>query len=98
LQIRFDARQAFTMVSALIFMFLFILFFRQATASLSPFGEASLRMSEAYIYGAYEQTGSLNLVTGILFDFRGYDTLGEATVLFTAVMGVLTIIRLRGKK
>jgi multicomponent Na+:H+ antiporter subunit B len=33
-----------------------------------------------------------------LWDFRGYDTLGEATVLFTAAIGVITIIRLVGKK
>ena len=45
-----------------------------------------------------EKTGSANLVTGILFDFRGYDTLGEATILFTAVVGILTILRLKGRK
>jgi len=55
-------------------------------------------MAGPYIDGAYEKTGSVNLVTGVLFDFRGYDTLGEATVLITAVLGVLTILRIKGKK
>ena len=55
-------------------------------------------MSTAYIENAAEQTGSANLVTGVLFDFRGYDTLGEATILFTAVIGILTILRVKGKK
>jgi multisubunit Na+/H+ antiporter MnhB subunit len=34
----------------------------------------------------------------VIFDFRGFDTLGEATVLITAVLGVLTILRIKGKK
>ena len=32
-------------------------------------------------------TGANNIVTSVVFDFRGFDTLGEATVLFTAVLG-----------
>ena len=57
-----------------------------------------MRMADAYVNGAVEKTGSVNLVTGVVFDFRGYDTLGEATVLVTAVLGVLTILRIKGKK
>lgn len=34
-----------------------------------------------------------NIVTGVVFDFRGFDTLGEATVLFTAVLGVTLMFR-----
>ena len=35
-----------------------------------------------YVQEGLAQTGSANLVTGVLLDFRAYDTLGEATVLF----------------
>lgn len=73
-------------------------FLNLVTGSLDAFGEGSLRMAEHYIKGAAEKTGSANLVTGVVFDFRGYDTLGEATVLVTAVLGVITILRIRGKK
>ena len=45
-----------------------------------------------------QKTGSANLVTGVVFDFRGYDTMGEAVVLVTAVLGVLTILRIKGKE
>jgi multicomponent Na+:H+ antiporter subunit B len=38
------------------------------------------------------------MVAAVILDFRGYDTLGEATVLFTAVVGVLTIMRRIGRK
>lgn len=34
------------------------------------------------------ETGAVNLVTAVLFDYRGFDTLGEATVIFAAVAGV----------
>jgi len=32
-------------------------------------------------------------VTTIVFDYRGFDTLGESTVLFTAVVGVALMYR-----
>jgi multisubunit Na+/H+ antiporter MnhB subunit len=48
-----------------------------------------------YIDNTQEQTGSNNAVTAIVFDFRGFDTLGEATVLFIAVLGVSMFFRRR---
>ena len=44
-------------------------------------------------YGAQVETGANNAVTSVVFDYRGFDTLGEATVLFTAVAGVIMIFR-----
>ena len=73
-------------------------FYTISIKSLDDLGKGSLRMAEYYIEGAAQKTGSANLVTGVVFDFRGYDTMGEAVVLVTAVLGVLTILRLKGKK
>jgi multicomponent Na+:H+ antiporter subunit B len=73
-------------------------FFREVTSTLDPLGIHVTRMATAYTENAAQQTGSANLVTGVVFDFRGYDTLGEATILFTAVIGVLTILRVKGRK
>jgi len=53
--------------------------------SLPPFGFPELRMAEYYIQQGLPMTGAANLVAAIILDFRGYDTLGEATVLFTSV-------------
>jgi multicomponent Na+:H+ antiporter subunit B len=86
-----------TTVSLIIMIVLFY-FFYFAINGLDSFGHGTLRMAKAYIEGATEKTGSANLVTGVVFDFRGYDTLGEATVLVTAVLGVIAILRLKGKK
>jgi multisubunit Na+/H+ antiporter MnhB subunit len=92
-----NLRYVVTILSVLILAVVMVSLFSEAVIYLEPLGEHSSRMSTAYMQSAAEQTGSANLVTGILFDFRGYDTLGEATVLFTAVIGVLTILRLKGR-
>jgi multicomponent Na+:H+ antiporter subunit B len=87
-------------VAALTFFVLaamLLYFFIVSIRSLDVFGNGTLRMAGPYIEGAAAKTGSANLVTGVVFDFRGYDTMGEAVVLVTAVLGVLTILRLKGK-
>lgn len=50
-------------------------------------------MDQHYIDHAREDTGTNNVVTSIVFDYRGFDTLGEASVLFTAVLGVGLVLR-----
>lgn len=42
---------------------------------------------------APEESGGSNIVADVLWDYRGYDTLGEATVLFAAVTGIALIFR-----
>ena len=85
-------------ILVIVFALFLLYFFRESIYTLNTLGEHITRMSTAYIENAADQTGSANLVTGVLFDFRGYDTLGEATILFTAVVGILTILRVKGKK
>lgn len=98
LKVKWGAKSAVYIVAAIIFTALFLYFFNRATDILSGFGDHIMRMSRAYIDPGAQNTGSANLVTGVIFDYRGYDTLGEATVLFTAVIGVLTVLRLKGRK
>ncbi|TAJ14986.1 DUF4040 domain-containing protein [Marinilabiliaceae bacterium JC017] len=93
-----NTRFVVNITTVIVFAGLLLFFFSQAIDVLAPFGQHVTRMSTAYIENGANQTGSANLVTGILFDFRGYDTLGEATILFTAVIGILTILRLKGKQ
>lgn len=46
-----------------------------------------------YLQTGLATTGAPNLVTAILLDFRAWDTLGEATVLFCAVLGAVSVLR-----
>jgi len=65
---------------------------------LHPFGHPSLQVSQVYIEKGLKETGAANLVTSVLLDFRAYDTLGEATVLFTSIIGAIIILRKKGRK
>jgi len=59
--------------------------------SALPFGQ-SPAVKEYYLKNGLDKTGSANLVNAIVWDFRGYDTLGEETILFTAVMAVILVV------
>jgi multicomponent Na+:H+ antiporter subunit B len=96
--LKLDARGYVTALTAVLLIGILLYFFAVSVQSLDVLGKSTLRMSQYYIEGAASKTGSANLVTGVVFDFRGYDTMGEAVVLVTAVLGVLTILRIKGKK
>lgn len=63
--------------------------------ALPEFGNPILSSSSHYLENGLVETGSANLVTSIILDYRVYDTLGEVTVLFTAILGSLTILRIK---
>jgi len=48
-----------------------------------------------YLNDAVRETGVPNVVTAVLASYRGYDTLGETTVVFTAGAGVIALLRRR---
>ncbi len=59
---------------------------------LHEFGVPEFTQMDTYFnLNAQNETGTNNVVTSIVFDYRGYDTLGEATVLFSAVCGIAII-------
>ncbi len=61
---------------------------------LHPFGQpGQVQMDDYIITHTQNESGTQNGVTSVVFDFRGFDTLGEATILFSAVAGVLLIFR-----
>lgn len=95
---KLDIQGYISTITGILIIVILLYFFAVSIQSLDVLGKSTLRMAEYYIEGAARKTGSANLVTGVVFDFRGYDTMGEAVVLVTAVLGVLTILRLKGKK
>lgn len=63
-------------------------------AGMRPFGEPQLwEMDSYFLEHAQEELAANNVCTAVVFDYRGYDTLGEATVLFTAVIAVAVLLR-----
>ena len=51
-----------------------------------------------YLKEAPSETGVPNVVTAVLASYRGYDTLGETIVVFTAGVGVIALLRRRQRK
>lgn len=58
-----------------------------------PHSPASTHISPRYIEKTVEETATPNIVTSVLADYRGYDTLGETTVIFTAAMVCILLLR-----
>lgn len=58
-----------------------------------PRSPANDALSPYYIEKALAETGTPNLVTALLADYRGYDTMFETTVIFCAGITVLTLLR-----
>lgn len=67
------------------------------TLVLPPFGTADApihkHVAPRYLTESMKETNVPNVVTSVLADYRGYDTLGETTVIFTAGIGVLLLLR-----
>jgi len=92
-----DGRWFFNTTSTVLFIAIFLAFAYFALKELPNFGAPIMRVAKEYIERGLEKTGATNIVASIILDFRGYDTLGEATILFTAVMGVLAVMRKVGR-
>ncbi len=69
------------------------------TLGLPEFSDTSApihrHVAPRYLEGAMRETGVPNVVTAVLASYRGYDTLGETTVVFTAGAGVVALLRRR---
>ena len=55
-------------------------------------------VSQRYIESGMQETGAVNIVTGMILDYRAFDTLGESHVLFVATCTVLILLRDDKKK
>ena len=58
-----------------------------------PDSPPSRHVSPRYIERGFGETDVPNMVTAVLADYRSFDTLGEVTVIFTAAVAVLLILR-----
>lgn len=60
----------------------------------NPDNPVNNEVSQRYIEKGLEETGAVNIVTGMILDYRAFDTFGESHVLFIAVSCVFIILRL----
>ena len=71
----------------------------QTTARLPSFGNpdnpTNNEVSRRYLEQGLDETGAVNLVAGMILDYRAFDTLGESNVLFVAICAVIILLRLQ---
>lgn len=64
---------------------------------LPPFGAAdnpvNNEVSRKYIEEGVYETGAVNIITGMILDYRAFDTFGEATVLFLSACVVFLLLK-----
>ena len=83
-------------IISLLMFSIFFCFLFYTMYELHDFGNPPSPMDDYIIRNAQNETGANNAVTSIVFDYRGYDTLGEATILFTAIAGIMIVLRKGG--
>lgn len=76
---------------------LIIYFFSFTVAEMPLFGSidspAFNEVPRRYLESGVVETGALNIVSSIITDYRAFDTLGEATVLFAAIAAVIATLK-----
>lgn len=88
----------FTFVVFGVFALAFVYFGVRLFAGLAPMSRELGQVASHYLTQGLAETGAVNRVTSVVLDYRALDTLGETTVLFTAVIGVLAVLRLEGRR
>jgi multisubunit Na+/H+ antiporter MnhB subunit len=93
-----EGRWVFNTLFTLVFIAVFLFFASFALKELPGFGNPIMATVKRYLEEGISKTGAVNLVTAVILDFRAYDTLGEATVLFASVIGIMAVLRHPGRK
>ncbi len=77
-------------------LFFMLIILLSTAAEIPPFGNSMNPphnyISHHYLTESAHETGAVNVVTGIILDYRAFDTLGEATVIFVAVIAVISVL------
>jgi multicomponent Na+:H+ antiporter subunit B len=63
-----------------------------------PFGAPKTKVGKHYINEGVKETGATNIVTSVVVNYRGFDTLGEVTVLFITAIGIGAVLSTVGGK
>lgn len=91
---RFTKLYRILAVFAAVFMICLLLW---TVSYLPEFGDPNApennEVAERYIEKGLEETGAVNIVTGMILDYRAFDTFGESCVLFVASCCVLILLR-----
>ena len=87
----------FYRVASVLFCICLVAMLLAAVSGLPTFGNpdnpVNNEVAARYIENGLQETGAVNIVTGMILDYRAFDTLGESHVLFIATCTVLILLR-----
>lgn len=93
--------QRFYKIFSVLFCIFLVVMLLTAVSDLPSFGQAdnppNNEVAARYIEKGLQETGAVNIVTGMILDYRAFDTLGESHVLFIATCTVLILLRIDKK-
>ncbi len=94
--------EIFYKAASIVFCGILIYLLMLTVSYLPPLGvaekPANNEVAQRYIEKGLQETGAVNIVSGMILDYRAFDTLGESHVLFVATITVLILLRLDKKK
>lgn len=94
--------EKFYKAASIIFCCILIYLLLFTVSYLPPVGTADRPVNnevpQRYIENGLQETGAVNIVSGMILDYRAFDTLGESHVLFVATVTVLILLRIDKNK
>ena len=97
-----SAPEAWYRFGAIIGGLLAVIVLLTTVALLPQFGSATApavnEVATRYLESGLSETGAVNAVTGMILDYRAFDTLGESVVLFTATVTVIFLLQQKDRK
>ncbi len=98
-----EEHKLFSRMLSLAIIIILFMFTLQVVSLFGDFGNPVFSRvpsapSRTYLESGLEKTGAANVVAAVILDFRGYDTLGEATILFASVVGAVALLRRKPRK
>lgn len=83
-------------VASLLFIAALAVLLLYVVSRMPPMGDpetpTATHVIPRYLEKAEEETHTVNVITGIILNYRGYDTMGEVTVIFCALAAVLAVL------
>lgn len=88
-----SGRWFFNTLATVSFLAAFLALAYFAFRNIAPFGSPTMRVSSIYLAEGHAKTGAENIVAAITMNYRALDALGEVSIVFAAIVGVLAIAR-----
>ncbi len=90
--------QAAAVVFCLMLMLIMLVVVSWLPENGNPDNPVNNEVSARYIENGLQETGAVNIVTGMILDYRAFDTFGESNVLFISTVTVLILLHNKKKE